>query len=624
LYPTAEVDRDLIDLAPQSPTRSEGYLRDRLSFFRLHRAGVSTPIRIPSCEMECPRLSHARESVEPSRHSLGDATMKRYFAAGVGLLCSLSWLRGQELPAPEMPPPPPPAIMTVDDLATPPSSNPAPGKDGGSAGNGGNGNGQEEPLQGCFPCRFFQAYVNEFRKAGDPILDPKWRREQDENAIKEMNTYYNEGPQALDPPRRALPAFCPSPPFPSSEYQGYPLIGVPESTTLYPFMKAIYAADAPWSEAIKDSRIKFTGWVTAEGNWSNAHNSNTPDSYWIVPNKMNLDQVILKLERYADTVQTDHIDWGFRSVCMYGMDYRYTMAGGWGSDQLLKNNLLYGWDPTEQYVNVYIPFFLGGTDIRVGRWIACPDIETQYSVDNYLGTHSLLFTVDTYTQTGVMVSQKINDQWMLQAAIHAGTDMAPWYQGAIPTGAFGARWVSKDNNDSFYTWLNAINDAQFRHFVTDGVPAGHDNFNYFVTTWQHRFTPMCFTKTEAYYMWQYNAELGGTPSLGPLQPYGGGGGDGVLLPGRSNHYGVLNYTMFGLSKRDYMTVRNEWVKDERGMRFGFPGNYTSHTIGWSHQFNDVLMLRPEIGYYRNWNNPAFDLGTRQGIWIYGFDVTLRW
>ena len=42
--------------------------------------------------------------------------------------------------------------------------------------------------------------------------------------------------------------------------------------------------------------------------------------------------------------------------------------------------------------------------MRVGRWIACPDIETQYAPDNYMGSHSLLFTYDTYTQTGVMFS----------------------------------------------------------------------------------------------------------------------------------------------------------------------------------------------------------------------------
>ncbi|HWY86736.1 MAG TPA: hypothetical protein VNX28_08425, partial [Gemmataceae bacterium] len=104
---------------------------------------------------------------------------------------------------------------------------------------------------------------------------------------------------------------------------------------------------------------------------------------------------------------------------------------------------------------------------------------------------------------------------------------------------------------------------------------------------------------------------------------GGGGGDGTLLPGLSQAYGVLNYTMFGFTKKDYITVRNEWWKDERGMRSGFAGNYTSHTIGLSHTFNNVFQIRPEIGYYRNWDQPAFDLGTRKGLLLYGFDVTMR-
>ena len=101
------------------------------------------------------------------------------------------------------------------------------------------------------------------------------------------------------------------------------------------------------------------------------------------------------------------------------------------------------------------------------------------------------------------------------------------------------------------------------------------------------------------------------------------GGDGTLLPGLSKAYGVLNYTVWGLSERDYLTLRNEWYDDVRGMRTGVAGNYTSHTVGISHQFNDVFMVRPEVGYYRNWNEPAFDLGTKKGIWIYGADATIR-
>jgi hypothetical protein len=462
---------------------------------------------------------------------------------------------------------------------------------------------KEEILEGHALHRFLKIYCNTF-------FPPDKRKELLEDT-------------GDDRPRRALPSPWPSPPFPNDEYQGYPLIGVPYPTNVYPFMKAVYGCDTDFTNCLKDSRIKFDGWATASGNWSTAKNSNIPTSYWIVPNRYNLDQLVFRLERYADTVQTDHIDYGFRFIALYGMDYRYTTAGGWGSDQLLEHNLLYGWDPTEEYINFYIPGFLGGTDVRIGRWIACPDIESQYAPDNYLGSHSILFTYDTYTQTGIMLTQKINDQWTVQGVAHAGTDMAPWYKGSLLTGAFGVRWVAEDNNDAFYTWLNAINSAEFRHFQQYGQPLGHDNFNYLVTTWQHRFSRIFFTKTEAYYMWQRDAEVGGTPSAGPVKSFGGGGGDGVLLPGLSQAYGVLNYTMYGLTKQDYVTMRNEWYRDERGMRTGFAGTYTSHTIGISHNFNELFQVRPEIGYYRNWTEPAFDLGTKRGIWLYGFDMTLR-
>ncbi len=109
-----------------------------------------------------------------------------------------------------------------------------------------------------------------------------------------------------------------------------------------------------------------------------------------------------RLERQVDSVQTDHIDIGFRSTFLYGIDYRYMTAGGWTSAQLLKHNNLYGYDFTEQYIDIYTPWVAQGMIVRVGRWIACPDIETQFAPDNYMGTHSILFTFDTYTQTGVM------------------------------------------------------------------------------------------------------------------------------------------------------------------------------------------------------------------------------
>jgi hypothetical protein len=424
-----------------------------------------------------------------------------------------------------------------------------------------------------------------------------------------------------EPKRRAMPSPFDSPPLPGSEYQGYPLIGVPPDYTIWPLMKAIQGT--PAAGLLNDNRIRIYGWVTAEGNLSTAKNTNTPDSYWIRPNRFDMDQAVVRIDRNLDSVQTDHIDWGFRLTGDYGIDYRYFTAGGWFSEQLLKHNKLYGWDPTEVYGDLYIPWVAQGLIIRVGRWIACPDIETQFAPDNYMGSHSLLFTFDTYTQTGMMLTLMLDKQWTVQGAVHAGTDMAPWYKGALWTGAFGVRWVSLDNNDAMYTWLNAINGAKFRRFEQYGQPLGHDNFNYLVSTWEHRFSREFITKTEGYFMWQRDAVVGGTPSAGPVEQYGGGGGIGADIPGTTLTFGLVNFTIIQLSKQDFITIRNEWWKDTDGERSGFRGNYTSNAIGLTHNFTPEVQFRPEIGFYRNWTTPAFDNGRRKNMAMLAFDWTIH-
>src|SRR5262249_15506574 len=162
---------------------------------------------------------------------------------------------------------------------------------------------------------------------------------------------------------------------------------------------------------------------------------------------------------------------------------------------------------------------------------------------------SIQFTVDVYTETGIMATVMLDPQWTVQACLHAGADMAPWYEGAVPTGMFGARWVSEDNNDSFYTVLNSINNAEVRYFNVRGVPAGPHNYNIIQSTWQHRFTKNFLTKTEGYYMWERNAAVGGTPSIGPVQ-FNSGGGLGPTVPGLSSTYGFLNYTMYAFTEKD--------------------------------------------------------------------------
>ena len=112
--------------------------------------------------------------------------------------------------------------------------------------------------------RFWEANADEFRKKDD------------------------QAEEETPPARRALPAPFQSPPFPSGEYQGYPLIGVPAGDTVYPLMKAINGG--PCGDTFKDLKINIDGWVNASANWSNARNSNSPTAYWIVPNALELDQ----------------------------------------------------------------------------------------------------------------------------------------------------------------------------------------------------------------------------------------------------------------------------------------------------------------------------------------------
>jgi hypothetical protein len=101
-----------------------------------------------------------------------------------------------------------------------------------------------------------------------------------------------------EPKRRAAPPLDPL--FPGSEYLGStPLIGVPDSDPEYPLEKALWSA----FPALKAQRIKVYGWVNAGFDFSTSNKSNIPESYAIVPNKLELDQAVVRLERLPDTAK---------------------------------------------------------------------------------------------------------------------------------------------------------------------------------------------------------------------------------------------------------------------------------------------------------------------------------
>jgi hypothetical protein len=249
------------------------------------------------------------------------------------------------------------------------------------------------------------------------------------------------------PPGRRSDAVWPptpqsSPPMPFSEwpYGGTVNIGTTRPNSVdSPLMVAI--ANTSVGKLMSDAHIQIYGWVNGGGNISTnttKPGGNVPAAYDYTPNTFQLDQAVVYVERLPDTVQLDHIDWGFRFSALYGVDYRYTTSYGVASYQFLNHNLVNGYDFPMVYGDIYFPV-VQGMNVRVGRFISIPDIEAQLAPNNYTYTHSLTYSFDNYTNTGVQVTTALTKNWIIQTGVSVGSDTALWNAGADEKGQVGRR-----------------------------------------------------------------------------------------------------------------------------------------------------------------------------------------
>jgi hypothetical protein len=399
--------------------------------------------------------------------------------------------------------------------------------------------------------------------------------------------------------RRGLPAPLSSPPFPSSEWQigGTNPIGVPDTSDTFLLMKTLHPTSL--GSFLEKKRIKIYGWIDGGGNLSTSRHSNAPAAYNVYPNRLDLNQVLLRVERLPDTVQTQHVDWGFHVSNIYGLDYRYTTAKGIFSNQLLKKNRQYGYDPLLVYGDIYLPKVAKGMNIRIGRFLSIPDIEAQLAPDNYMYTHSIMYTYDAYTQQGVLLTTKLNNQWSIQGGLTDGNDIAVWTKGAKLTGLAAVQWTSKSNNDSIYLVANSLNSGKY----------GYNNLQEFVATWSHRFNNRVHTKTEGWYMYQKNVPARALP-IG-------------VKPGYAPEWAIVNYLLFKLSDKSFITLRNEIVDDIKGQRTGYATKYSEHAIGLTYWLSKSVALRPELRYEHSYNTPAYDNGRYSGQFMAAMDLICR-
>lgn len=425
-------------------------------------------------------------------------------------------------------------------------------------------------------------------------------------------------PAAPDLPFRGFRAPETTPPFPFSDwpYGGAVDIGHPW-TQSGPLMQAIWGGSH--GEAWKRSGVQIYGWMNLGFNVSTSNRpgyANLPTAYAERPNTIQPDQEVLYIERQPDTVQTDHFDWGFRLANLYGIDYRFTTAKGIFSSQLLKHNREYGYDPVMAYVDLYFPQVAEGMDVRIGRYISLPDIEAQLAPNNYTYTHSLLYTYDCYTQTGINTTTKLTQKWMLQVGVSAGCEAAPWTRpDAKLTLNACATYTWNGGNDNIYPCLNALNSGKY----------AYNNLNSIYLTWFHKFKthPSWHTGTEYWYMWEKEVPNVLNPAAAGLLETGANGAvcnSATQLTCFAPEHAIVNYVEKQFSSKDYLSIRNEVFDDQRGQRTGFRTNYSEHTIGWGHWVGTTVLFRPELRYERSYSVAAYDNGTKKNQLMLAGDV----
>jgi hypothetical protein len=422
--------------------------------------------------------------------------------------------------------------------------------------------------------------------------------------------------ESPDPPRRGFAAPVSSPPFPFADwpYGGSPTIGASDSVG-GPLISALYTGEkGKWWQ---DSHVKIYGWINGGFNVSTSeqHYGNAPAAYYLQPNSVQLDQVAVYVERVPDTVQHGHFDWGFRVTQLYGLDYRFTTAKGYFSQQLLTRNQPYGYDPVMMYVDLYWGQIAQGMNIRIGRYISLPDIEAQLAPDNYTYSHSLLYTYDAYTQTGINITTRLNNHWMVQVGLSAGNDVAPWLGEvhAKPTFNVCLGYTWRAGWDNIYLCDNSTNSGKY----------AYNNVQAYYATWYHKFNSSWHTDTESWYMWEKVVPNVNNPSAASRLITGANGAvcnNLDELTCYAPEWAIVNYAERQFSTRDYLSIRNEYFNDIKGQRTGYRTQYSEHLIGWGHWFGTTVLVRPELRFERAYNTPAYNNGTKKSQLVFAGDV----
>jgi hypothetical protein len=300
------------------------------------------------------------------------------------------------------------------------------------------------------------------------------------------------------------------------------------------------------------------------------------------------------------------------------------------------------------YGEIFVPQVLEGFLVRVGRYVALPDIEAQLAPNDYMYSRSMTYAYDNYTNTGIQTTLAVNKNWFVQLGVSLGTDTMIWnafaklpnpypnrpgapnplfpnatmYKdpGAIPSYAACIRYQSDSADDSAYFCGDALNNGQW----------GYNNLQWIGGVYYHKFSDQWHIAVESYNIHQNDAPNarnplvqtiaanGGTPFTNPASgilataPFMAQCNGATQLTCTASAQTFLFYLNYQTDTLDNISLRGEFFDDMQGQRTGVKTRYLETALGWQHWWSPQVEFRPEISFYRSLDAKAFNSNDETG------------
>ncbi len=372
---------------------------------------------------------------------------------------------------------------------------------------------------------------------------------------------------------------------------------------------------------LDDNRLYATGWIEQSFTGSTDKVSNVTVVWNDRANQYLLQQAWVRFGRSVVTSGTTSPSFGFQVDILNGSDYRFTLPRGLFNSQLVNSaggQNLYGVDPIQEYVAMYVPTLFRGVEFRLGRLYTPWGVESLEAISTPLLSRSYAFNWSPpFTHSGLAAYVKFSEQWSGVFMLANGNDVYFGDPSEELRFVGNLRWLQPGGRNSV-TLATSLGRGKFNPaYATPPQqstvalatePFGRNNFNAFDLVYTHMFSPVLSYNLEMIYGYQYNV---------PQAAMAVGSYNGF-----ANWFSAAHYLFWTITPKWSSIIRYENFDDAQGQRTGFAGLYTAITGGVQYKINKSMIIRPELRYDDNALQKPYE--GKHDIFTAASDLIIKW